>query len=193
MTEWVICTTGLWMQNLNSFLKPYLTVWKVTYFTMPEFINGFNPETTSFCVCLIARFLLTSYFFCPTKMLDNLRMWRIFWPHLLTHLLTKPVYTCLLTYFANNRVDWLNPCILHHKVPRASIISENELVVSITVLCMPCSPHYTAVRIKNCSKSTPVIKVATMRKYDGTTHPSYRLKLKYPLPFSVSYFQLVTQ
>jgi len=30
-------------------------------------------------------------------------------------------------------------------------------------------------------------------KYDGAAHPSYRLKLKYPLPFSVSYVQLVTQ
>jgi len=57
------------------------------------------------------------------------------------------------------------------------------------VLCMPCSPRYTAVQI---SKITPVIKVATMRKYDGTVHPSYRLKLKYPLPFPVSYFQLIT-
>jgi len=85
----------------------------------------------------------------------------------------------------------MNPRILHHKIPRASIISESE--VSITVLCMPCSPRYTAVQIKNCSKSTPVIKVATIRKYDGTVCPSYRLKLKYPLPVPVSYFQLVIQ
>jgi len=85
----------------------------------------------------------------------------------------------------------MNPCIPHHKVPRASIISESE--VSITVLCLPCSPRYTAVQIKNCSKSTPVIKVATMQKYNGTARPTYRLKLKYSLPFSFSYFQLVTQ
>jgi len=38
-----------------------------------------------------------------------------------------------------------------------------------------------------------VIKVATMKKYDGATYPGYRLKLKYPLHFSVSYVQLVTQ
>ena len=31
------------------------------------------------------------------------------------------------------------------------------------------------------------------RKYNGTAHPSYRLKLKYPLLFFVSYFQLVSQ
>jgi len=60
----------------------------------------------------------------------------------------------------------MNPRILYHKVPRASIISESE--VSITVLCMPCSPRYTTVRIKNCSKSTPAIKVVTMRKYNCT-------------------------
>jgi len=30
-------------------------------------------------------------------------------------------------------------------------------------------------------------------KYDGATCPSCRLKLKYPLPFSVSYVRLVTQ
>jgi len=29
-------------------------------------------------------------------------------------------------------------------------------------------------------------------KYDGAAHPSYRLKLKYPLPFSVSYVWLIT-
>jgi len=46
-------------------------------------------------------------------------------------------------------------------IARASIISESE--VSITVLCLLCSPRYTAIRIKNCSKSMSVIKVATAR------------------------------
>ena len=58
----------------------------------------------------------------------------------------------------------MNPRIPHHKavmVARASIISESE--VSITVLCLLCSPCYTAVRIKNCLKSMSVIKVATMK------------------------------
>jgi len=89
----------------------------------------------------------------------------------------------------------MSPCIPHHKVannvPRVSIISESA--VSITVLCLPCSSRYTAVRINNCSKSTSFITVAAMQKYDRATHPSYRLKLKYPLPFSVRYFQRVTQ
>ena len=46
-------------------------------------------------------------------------------------------------------------------IAHASIISKSE--VSITILCLLCSPHYTAVRIKNCSKSMSVIKVATAR------------------------------
>jgi len=71
-------------------------------------------------------------------------------------------YTCLLTYFANSNIDWLmNSRIPHHKVPHASIISKSE--VSITVLCLLWSHHYTAVQIKNCSKSMPAIKVATMK------------------------------
>ena len=32
-----------------------------------------------------------------------------------------------------------------------------------------------------------------MKNMGGAVHPSYCLKLKYPLPFSVSYIQLVTQ
>jgi len=65
-----------------------------------------------------------------------------------------------------------NPCILHHKVEmvaHASIISENE--VSITVLCLLCSPCYIAVRIKNCSKSMSVIAVATMKSTMVTRAP----------------------
>jgi len=30
-------------------------------------------------------------------------------------------------------------------------------------------------------------------KFDGAAYPSCRLKLKYPLPFSVSYARLITQ
>ena len=55
----------------------------------------------------------------------------------------------------------MNPHIPHHNVPCASIIPESE--VSIMVLCLPCSPRYTAVQIKNCLNSTSVIKVATMK------------------------------
>jgi len=58
----------------------------------------------------------------------------------------------------------MNPRISHHKVvmvAHASIISESE--VSIAILCLLCSPHFTAVRIKNCSKSMSAITVATMK------------------------------
>jgi len=53
----------------------------------------------------------------------------------------------------------MSPCIPHHKI---SIISESE--VSIAILCLLCSPCYTAVRIKNCLKSMSAIKVATTKK-----------------------------
>ena len=44
--------------------------------------------------------------------------------------------------------------------------------VSITLQCQLCSTHYTAVPIKNCSKSTPTIKIATIEntenfRYEG--------------------------
>jgi len=66
------------------------------------------------------------------------------------------------------------------------LVSESE--VSITVLYQLCSTRY-----KKCLKIVSVIKVATMKNMDGAVHPSYRLKLKYPLRFSVNYVQLATQ
>ena len=56
----------------------------------------------------------------------------------------------------------MNPHILHHKIVMVShtpIIFESE--VSLTVLCLLCLHRYIAIRIKNCSKSTSVITVAT--------------------------------
>ena len=43
---------------------------------------------------------------------------------------------------------------------------------------------------KNWLKSTFVIKVATTKGKDSATRPSYRMKLKYPFPLSVSSVQL---
>jgi len=41
--------------------------------------------------------------------------------------------------------------------------------------------------MKNASlKSTSVVKVAAMKNVGGAVHPSCHLKLKHPLPFSVS-------
>ena len=39
--------------------------------------------------------------------------------------------------------------------------------VPITLCCWLCSTCYTAVRIKNCSKSTSAIKIATMKNTDN--------------------------
>jgi len=41
----------------------------------------------------------------------------------------------------------------------------SETETSIAFLCQQFSTHYTAVRIKNCLKSTSAIKVATTQKY----------------------------
>ena len=38
--------------------------------------------------------------------------------------------------------------------------------VSITLRCRLCSTRYTTVQIKNCSKSTSAIKIATMKNTD---------------------------
>jgi len=48
---------------------------------------------------------------------------------------------------------------------------------------------FTPLHSRNCSKSTSAIK----EKYDGAARPSYRLKLKYPFPLSVSCVQLISQ
>jgi len=64
-------------------------------------------------------------------------------------------------------------------VLHASILSESE--ISITVLYLLCSPRYTAVRTENYV----CIQNSHYEKYDSAACPSYHLKLKYPLPFSV--------
>jgi len=91
----------------------------------------------------------------------------------------------------------MNPRIPHHKVvmvARASIISESE--VSITILCLLCAPRYRAVQSSTnqelfekhvCNHSSH------NEKYNGAAHSGYHLKLKYPLPFHVSYIWLITQ
>ena len=94
-----------------------------------------------------------------------------------------------VNFFCKINIDW--PRIPHHNllmIARASIISESE--ISITVLCLLCSPHNTAVRIKNCSKSTSKLPLREMWWCCGP--PSYRLKLKYLLPVSVSYVRRVS-
>ena len=75
----------------------------------------------------------------------------------------------------------MNPRILHRKVvmaPHTLIISESE--VSIAVLCLPFAQHELLEKYicNQCSH---------YEKHNGAVCPSYCLKLKYPLPFSVSY------
>ena len=57
-----------------------------------------------------------------------------------------------INFFCKINIDW--PRIPHHNIVmnvHASIIYESK--ASIAILCLLCSPRYTAVRIKNCSKS----------------------------------------
>ena len=57
----------------------------------------------------------------------------------------------------------------------------------ITLCCRLCSTRYTAVRIKNCLKSTSAIKIATMKNTDDFRYegkPS-RATAK-SIPFAVS-------
>ena len=71
----------------------------------------------------------------------------------------------------------MNPHIPHHKGSNGSVhlsytVSASE--VSIVVLCQLCSPPLHSSANQECSKSTSVSKVATMKNMDGAMHPSYR-------------------
>ena len=62
-----------------------------------------------------------------------------------------------------------NPCIPKERngATRSSYINYYlKSEVSIMLRCRLCSICYTAVRIKNCSKSTSAIKIATMKNTD---------------------------
>ena len=67
----------------------------------------------------------------------------------------------IFTFSAKIILPWLmNPCIPHHK----TVTLQVYLRVKYPLRFFLCSPRYTAVRIKNCLKSTSIIKVATMKK-----------------------------
>ena len=62
-----------------------------------------------------------------------------------------------------------NPCIPKERNGAAHpsyIIYRLKSEVSIMLHCRLCSTSYTAVRIKNCLKSTSVFKMATMKNTD---------------------------
>ena len=78
----------------------------------------------------------------------------------------------------------MSPSILHQKKENgatyAYLIYHLKTEVSITLCCQLCSTSYTAVWIKNCSKSSSEILVATM-KYTNNSHyerSHYMLPLK---------------
>ena len=59
--------------------------------------------------------------------------------------------------------------------------------VSITLRCRLCSTRYTAVRIKNCLKSTSAIKIGTMKNTDDFCFegkPSHARAKSTPFPLS---------
>ena len=61
-----------------------------------------------------------------------------------------------------------NPCIPKERNGTAhpSYINYLKSEVSIILCCQLCSTRYTAVRIKNCLKSTSAIKIATLTYTD---------------------------
>ena len=62
-----------------------------------------------------------------------------------------------------------NPCILKERAGATCPSYINHRLkseASITLRCRLCSIRYTAVQIKNCSKSTSAIKIVTMKNLD---------------------------
>ena len=81
-----------------------------------------------------------------------------------------------------------NLCIPKEMVQHPNFINYHlESEVSITLCCRLCSTHYTAIRIKNCLKSTSAIKIATMQNtydfhFEGK--PSHARAKSTPFPVS---------
>ena len=87
----------------------------------------------------------------------------------------------------------MNPRIPHHKVvmfhsPQLYLRVKHPLRFFVTHV----HPLHSSMNQELFEKYI-CNQIAPMRKYDGAMCPSYRMKLKYPLPFSASYFQLITQ
>jgi len=73
------------------------------------------------------------------------------------------IYQFFLTYEELFEKHVCNHSSHHEKYDGSVPQSSSETEVSIALLCQLCLTRYTAVRIKNCSKSTSVIKAATMK------------------------------
>ena len=83
----------------------------------------------------------------------------------------------------------VNPCIPKERncAARPNYINHRlKSEVSITFHCRLCSTRYTAVRIKNCLKSTSAIKIATMKNTDNFHYGGKPLHAAKLTPFVVS-------
>ena len=79
------------------------------------------------------------------------------------------------------------------RIPKEMVLHPNFInyhlksEVSITLCCWLCSTHYTAIRIKNCLKSTAAIKIATMKNtedFRSKGKPSRTRAKSTPFPVS---------
>ena len=74
--------------------------------------------------------------------------------------------------------------IPHHKVV---MVCMSQLYLGMHAMFIPLHSRMN----QELLEKYVCFKVATMKSTDSAMHPSYRLKLKYPFPFSVSYVQLI--
>ena len=94
-------------------------------------------------------------------------------------------YVQPVTKHFESRTVWKAPLQSTNTKRMPIYINYLKSEVSIALCCRLCSTHYTAVRIKNCSKSTFAIKIVTMKNtddfcYEGKHHvipPNWHLLL----------------
>ena len=73
---------------------------------------------------------------------------------------------------SNTNQELLRKNLYNLRIPKEMVLRPNFInyhlksKVSITLCCRLCSTRYTAIRIKNCLKSTFAIKIATMKNTD---------------------------
>ena len=94
----------------------------------------------------------------------------------------------MLYSILNQELFWKHLYNLH--IPKEMVPCPNYRLkseVSITLRCRLCSSRYTAIRIKNCLKSTSAIKIATMKNMDNFRfegEPSCACAKSTPFPVS---------
>ena len=89
---------------------------------------------------------------------------------------------------SNQELFWKHLYNLH--IPKEMVPRPNFIIyclkseVSITLCCRLCSTSYTAIRIKNCLKSTSAIKIATMDDFHFEGKLSCACTKSTPFPVS---------